>query len=116
MPITGDPNSNDVKAALFMYSMESFLYRRLNEISRDKDTNSILTLGPFAVLLTRIIDKAQRKREHKYLIQGSFDVFRGISISRELIDKWSKQKILSLDGYSSSTLDRNLAVYFANKG
>ena len=54
--VTSNPNHPHVKAILFMYSMESFLYKRVNKISRDKDSSSISTLGPFAVALTRIID------------------------------------------------------------
>ena len=56
VPRLSDPRHKDVKAILFIYSMETFLYSRLNQIQRTKDTSSILTLGPFAVALTRIID------------------------------------------------------------
>ena len=34
VPVTNDPNHKDVKAILFLYSLESFLYVRLNQISR----------------------------------------------------------------------------------
>jgi hypothetical protein len=57
VPITNDPEHQDVKAILFLYSLESFLYPRLNRISIEKDKSSIDTLGPFAVALTKIIDK-----------------------------------------------------------
>jgi hypothetical protein len=56
VPVVSNPDHPHVKAILFMYSMESFLYKRINKISRDKDSSSISTLGPFAVALTRIID------------------------------------------------------------
>lgn len=55
VPNTSDPNHKDVKAILTLYSMESFLYRRINLIQREKVEQSILTLGPYAVALTRII-------------------------------------------------------------
>jgi hypothetical protein len=58
VPVTWDPQHKHVKACLFMYSMESFLYKRINQVSRSKDSASILTLGPYAVALARIIDKA----------------------------------------------------------
>lgn len=55
VPRTSDPYHKDVKTCLFIYSMESFLYKRINQISRDKDISAIQTLGPFAVILGRII-------------------------------------------------------------
>ena len=56
VPVTSDPDHPHVKAAMYLYSIESFIYKRINKISREKDTSSILTLGPFAVVLTRIIE------------------------------------------------------------
>lgn len=83
VPVTSDPDHCDVKASLFMYSMESFLFRRINQISRDKDTSAILTLGPYSVVLSRIISEAQRKRKNK--ITGPFKVYRGIALKPETI-------------------------------
>ena len=54
--MTDDPEHSDVKAIMFMYSLDCFLFGRLNKISRDKDSSAIETLGPFAVALTKIID------------------------------------------------------------
>jgi hypothetical protein len=56
VPTIDKPEHEDVKAVLFLYSLESFLYPRLNRISIEKDKSSIMTLGPFAVALTKIID------------------------------------------------------------
>jgi hypothetical protein len=58
VPEVSHPEHSDVKAVMFMYSMESFLYKRINKIQRDKDSSAIHTLGPFAVALTKIIEKA----------------------------------------------------------
>jgi hypothetical protein len=57
VPITDKAEHSDVKAILFLYSLESFLYPRLNRISIEKDKSSIENLGPYAVALTKIIDK-----------------------------------------------------------
>jgi hypothetical protein len=62
VPDLSDPDNIDVKTILFIYSMESFLYTRINKASRDYDASSIKNLGPFAVALTRIINRSQRKR------------------------------------------------------
>ena len=56
VPRLTDPEHKDVKLILTMYSLESFLFRRLNESSREQDTLAIDTLGPFAVSLTKIIN------------------------------------------------------------
>ena len=65
MPNTTDPEHKDVKAIIFMYSLDSFLFGRLNQISRDKDPSAVQTLGPFAVALTKIINKVQRNRNDR---------------------------------------------------
>ena len=56
IPKLTDPEHNDVKIILMLYSLESFLFKRLNQSSRDKDIDSITSLGPFAVALTMIIN------------------------------------------------------------
>ena len=111
VPRLSNPRHKDVKAILFIYSMETFLYSRLNQIQRTKDTSSILTLGPFAVALTRIIDKAERNKPN--LINGEFVCYRGISLTEQMLDDWCKKKVLSLDGYNSTSLDSTLAINFA---
>ena len=75
-----DPDHPHVKATLFMYSMESFLYKRINKIQRDMDCSAISTLGPFAVSLTRIIENASQKRKFPNRIENEFKVYRGIAV------------------------------------
>ena len=58
IPNTSDPHSIDVKIAMYIYSMESFLVYTLNKVSRDKNSGYIDTLGPYAVLISRIIARA----------------------------------------------------------
>lgn len=84
VPETRNPKHKDVKTCLLVYSMESFLYKRINQISRDKDITAIESLGPFAVVLGRIIQYAQRNREDN--IVGPFDVYRGIALPRDQIE------------------------------
>lgn len=55
-PKLRDPEHKDVKLILTMYSLESFLFKRLNESCRRQETQTIENLGPFAVALTRVID------------------------------------------------------------
>ena len=51
------PEGPDTKAAMYMYSMESFLYIRINKVLREKDNGSVKTLGPYAALISRVIKK-----------------------------------------------------------
>ena len=55
IPNTSNPEHPHVKAILYMYSLDSFLFDRLNQSSRDQDSSAVRTLGPFAVALTKII-------------------------------------------------------------
>ena len=52
VPTLTDPDHRDVKLILTMYSLESFLFKRLNESCRLQHTHVIKTLGPFSVALT----------------------------------------------------------------
>jgi hypothetical protein len=58
--------------------MESFLYSRINQVSREKEAGSIKTLGPFGVALTRVLEKCQHNKKDR--IVGEFTVYRGIAI------------------------------------
>ena len=62
VPKLTDPESIDVKVILNFYSLESFLFKKLNKSSREKDTAVIRTLGPFAVALNKVINHVQSKR------------------------------------------------------
>jgi len=55
VPDIRDPQGPDTKAAMYMYSMESFLYIRINKVLREKDDQSVKTLGPYAALISRVI-------------------------------------------------------------
>lgn len=56
VPNTTDPEHFHVKTILFIYSLECFLFKKLNKASRDKDQSVIQTLGPYAVAISKIID------------------------------------------------------------
>ena len=113
VPNTSDPEHPDVKAILFMYSLDSFLFDRLNQSSRDQDSSVVETLGPFAVALTKIINRVERNRKDKFT--DPFVCYRGISLPIIKIRQWEQQKMISLDGYISSTLDEKMAVFFGMK-
>ena len=62
---------------MYMYSMESFLYRRINKVTIDKYAPSVVNLGPFSVLISRVIEKSYEREQSTF---GSFIVYRGLSL------------------------------------
>ena len=87
MPDIKDPYGLDTKAAMYMYSMESFLYKRINRVVRNKDDESVKTLGPYAALISKVIrNRSSSKNENRII--GKFVVYRGMSMPKNIIDKW----------------------------
>ena len=111
IPNTSDPEHPHVKAILIIYSFECFLFKKLNKSSRDKDSSVIKTLGPYAVAISRVIEKVQQKRLDKII--GSFICFRGINLPPSLIENWKNRKFIDQDGYISASRDEKVARYFA---
>ena len=77
------PECNDiehphVKTILFMYSLESFLFKKINLSSRERDLSVIKNLGPYAVALTRTINNVQKNRQDS--LEGKFVCYRGIAL------------------------------------
>ena len=46
---------------------------------------------------------------------NSFNCYRGLALNKELIEKWTKQKKIFLDGYNSASFDEIVARKFASK-
>lgn len=68
-------------------------------------------LGAYSVTLTRIINNVQKNRKDS--IKGSFVCYRGMSLPQSVIDKWTNQSSIELEGYSSATLSESIARQFA---
>jgi hypothetical protein len=113
VPNISNPEHTHVKAILLIYSMESFLFKRLNEVSRNKDAASIETLGPYATAFTRIINEVQHNRKDS--LKGEFVCYRGFALDPSIIQIWKKMKVLKLDGYASTSLDKKVALNFAGR-
>ena len=56
IPNTKDPDHIDVELIITLFTQDSFLYKRLNENNRLKETQCINNMGPYAVLLTDVIE------------------------------------------------------------
>ena len=65
-----------------MFTLETDLYKELNRANQWHDENMILTLGPFALLLNKVLwypsDKANHKKNDG--ISEYFTVYRGLGL------------------------------------
>ncbi len=48
-------NSKVFEKVVFVYTLETFLYKEMNRASRERDQRLIPTLGPYAALLSAVI-------------------------------------------------------------
>ena len=52
-----------VKLLIYIYTMETFIFREMNKASRSKDLEKIKFYGPFASALSFIIHSGNRSKE-----------------------------------------------------
>ena len=50
------------KFLLYLHTQETFLYKDLKKASRDKDESKIITLGPYALVLSFILLEAKQSK------------------------------------------------------
>ena len=60
--ILQDPSHKITAHILYLYSMESFIYREINKASRQKDRSKIKFYGAYAAALSYIINTANKQR------------------------------------------------------
>lgn len=58
-----DPYSKTVKAIFYLYSLESYLYGRLNWAARTRQVACVKNMGCFAVVLSKALAEATLHRE-----------------------------------------------------
>jgi len=59
--ILSDPTHKITRHILYIYTMESFLYKELNNSSRKKEPNRIKYYGPMAAVLGYIVQYANKR-------------------------------------------------------
>ena len=64
-----DPDNQITMNILYIYSMESFICKMINDATRNQDETKIQTLGPFAAVLTQILSLAYANTEEAQKIQ-----------------------------------------------
>lgn len=119
---TRDAGMEEVwKCCASLYSMESFLYTKMNEVMRligDKDYENVWrdkarTLGPFCLLLW------DNPNSDKPIPRGTV-LYRGANLSEQLIsifkeECWGQEKPMrSFPSFSSCTRNRKKAEEFGN--
>ena len=83
LPIDMDvsPDSKRVCGILKFYSDETWLFKQVNQASRNRDKTKLLTLGPFAKGLFNVLVQSQmRRQEARNAIGEGITVYRGINI------------------------------------
>ena len=81
----------------------------MNRASRCKDVQKIKFYGPLAAALSFIVHKGNVKKTKEIL-----SVYRGLQIPEvELKEKYFVGNSFNLQGFTSTTLKRNVAINFA---
>ena len=84
--ILSDPEHPVTKHILYMYSMESFIYKEMNKASRDKELDQIKFFGGLASVLSYIIYNANKNRENTIKLKNTTELYRGLSMSETEAD------------------------------
>jgi hypothetical protein len=72
---------------LYIYTMESFIFRVLNESTRNADESKITTMGPYARVLGYVIQHASRNRSdfETFRFQKEVELYRGLALTKDEI-------------------------------
>ena len=100
--ILSDPNHTITKHILYIYSMESFIYEKLNQASRHKDKSQIQYYGAFAAALSYVIYSANQNRSNNQLT-GVTMLYRGLKLTQEQVDSYLPGQQVHLLGYTSTS-------------
>ena len=78
-----DPKSLTNKSIFKLYSLETFLYWKLNQCARGQKEEGIDNMGCFACVLSKALEIANRYRQDQIssVITKQFVVYRGLSLT-----------------------------------
>ena len=112
--ILSDPNHSFVKMLVYVYTMETFIFREMNKASRTKDFEKLKFYGPFASALSFVIHTGNKNKKDQ---KEEFTVYRGLRLSvTEMKERYYKGNLMCLQGYTSTTLSQERALNFSFKG
>ncbi|CAF1538968.1 unnamed protein product [Adineta ricciae] len=97
------------KSCLHLYTKETFLYKLINEVLRNRDMSKVDTLGPFCSILNNGVRSLSG-----YAYQGV--VYRGVLLTSEQVNRYenARSDFLQWDSFVSTTKNRNLAMFYGN--
>ena len=81
--ILSDPENEFVQTLLYIYSMESFVFKEMNKATRDKDITKIEYYGPYASALGYVIHSATKKRNDNQCKKQT--LYRGFNLEKKEI-------------------------------
>ena len=109
--ILGNSNHKVTKHLLYLYSMESFIYTNLNRACRDKNKDEIPQYGAYAAALGYILNSANIGR--KDCLKGTTNLYRGLKLTSAELNNYNEGNLINLTGFTSSSMDKNVAIKFA---
>jgi tetratricopeptide (TPR) repeat protein len=101
--------------AVRWYSKESFVYQLINKALRTEDIDQLYIFRFYIGDLSQSLE-----REHEKLLlskEESFTVYRGMKLDIQEFDRLKEKqgKLISTNGYLSTSRSRSAALYFARK-
>ena len=112
--ILADSSHSFVKTLMYIYSMECFLFHEMNKASRAKDFDKIQFYGAFAAALSFIVHCGNKRQMS---LSRDLTVYRGLQMDTEtdVKNKYPVGGLINLLGFTSTSQDKNTALYFALK-
>ena len=109
--ILSDPNNKFVQTIIYIYSMQTFVYDEINNVSRNKNVDKIQMFGPFAAALSYIIHCGNI---NKSVFKSGFSVFRGLKLTQDEIEqRYQVGSSINLKGFTSTSINKKVALNFA---
>lgn len=81
--ILSNPNHEFVKTIVYIYSLQSFVFKEMNKASREKDISKIELYGPLSSALSFVIHCGNQKKSD---LSGQFIVYRGLKVAFKELD------------------------------
>ena len=113
--VLSDPCNPIVRHILYLYTMECFIYEEINRAIRTKDKSKIKYYGAYAAALSFIIHFANSNTKSTLKLDKSTKLYRGVKMSQEIADNFVVGECVNLLGYTSTSLQKETAIYFAFK-
>ena len=85
-----DPDHPVTQTLIYIHSMETFIYKDLKKASLNKDITKVKTLGPYALVMGRILNRSLfKKLKNDWKLQNKYTkhLFRGILIDKDKYDE-----------------------------